>query len=201
MAEINFNALKVNGKFVSPAKFDAVVDVLQRVTLQPSAGFRITRTLHGTTLTPKAGANGSAPCPLSIGITPISGDSSNISVNVSPGTVGGLVPSNLFDTFTVSKTDTVYVKATASSDGASVTSVSLSADTDTPTAQTPAPFALPSSCEILLGLIQSGRAYRTIDCGSVALVGQAAFAVDKTSPADPGQSTTTDYYLWAVSSF
>jgi hypothetical protein len=108
-----------------------------------------------------------------------------------------MVATNIFDTLTASKTELSFVKLAISSDGQNVTSFTINADSDTPNGQEATSNALPSSFDIPLAIIQSGRAYQLQD-GSLQLFGVQSFTVDADSPVDPGMSTTTSYFVWQV---
>lgn len=142
------------------------------------------------------GGAGAEICPFTTTAGAIVDDPDNVRVQVSPGKINELIPTNCFDGFTVAKTGVFFVKSGVVTDGASVSSNTLAVDGTPPVPQVPVPFALPASVEVLLAVIKDGKPFRTIGCGSIQLNGHEEFVTDKSPPAEPGQLTFTPYYTW-----
>ena len=195
MSAINFNAYKSNAGKVSEQNFNRLVDLVQSTTLGNGAYYALKRTPAGTILDFKRGGGGGNLCPL----TPaVSVTGANYSIRMSPGSVNNLMPSNMFSSFIVGTgTSPVYVKAVVASDGTKVTSSAFAVNTTPPVAQSPTASALPTSVEVLVAIVNSGIAYRTIGCGSVSLQGVEDYRLDKAT-AVAGSLAYTPYYAWKV---
>jgi len=108
----NFVALKENGRVVTPAKHNQLVDLVQRIALSPSSDYRIKQIGSGTTLEiihPVVKPTPAEPYPFKI--IPIKGTDT---FNVSMGVVNSQLPSNINSTFTASDGDAVWVQANLS---------------------------------------------------------------------------------------
>jgi len=197
MSAIIFNNLKSFDGRLTEQKFNRLVDAMQSLVINQGLNYTVARTPVGTTLG-IANSSTKTTCPFTIILKAIPDDDANVTVNVSPGTVNQYIATNAFDDFTISKTGLYYVKAGIETDGQSVSSVTLYVDTDEADQQTPAPFALPSSFDIVLGVISDGKPFRAIGCGSIILSGYEQFRTDKDEPAEPGELTYTPYYVWKV---
>jgi hypothetical protein len=201
MSAINYYGLKIYDRpTVSAREFNKLVDVVKSLTLNDGVGYRVARNPSGTNLNIKPGLGGKT-CPFTVTTAADPSTPGNVIVSVSAGTVNSLLSSNNFDTPSVDSTEIVQVKVHVLTDGNAVTSCTLVID-DTPAAtQTPTPFALPSTVDILIAVIVNGVPYRTIGCGSIQLTGALAYTTSYSaeSPAPPGVSDITSYYAWTVS--
>jgi len=197
MSEIDFSGLKSYDGTVSEAEFNRLVDICSRLVLNNGVNYRVKRSVAGTVIVPGGVASLGTVCPFAVSVVPVAADPTTLTATITVGTVNQFVPTNAFDSFTIDATGTYYVKASIESDGQKITSVEYNVDTSIPDNQTPTPFSLPTSFDILLAIVYNGRVYRTIDCGSVSLSGQEQFRVDKTS-ADPGSLPYSAYYVWVI---
>lgn len=198
MSTLVFNNLKSFDGTVSDKDFNALVDAMQSLIITQGLNYSVRRTPAGTTLSFDAKvASGGTTCPFTTKLKTVDDE---LVATVTPGTVNGLVPSNLFDDFLISDSGTYYVKVAALTDGTAVTSVSLAVDTSEPEGQVVTPFSLPTYVEVLLAIVFNGRVFRTIACGNVELQGHEEFKEDKNPPAQPGELTYTPYYRWANTS-
>ena len=197
--EIRFSDYKSYDGRVSESEFNALVDLMQRVTLCNGVGYTLSRNVTGTIIQTKPGTGGSSliQCPFDATVT-TDPTTKNTTVTVRPGTVNQLLPDNINEPFTVDISNDIKIKVKALTDGTQVTSCTLSVDDDDADTQTPTPFALPTSYEIVTGVIIDGKYYRTIPCGSIQLVGFQEYILDKDPPADPGQLQYTPYYKWVI---
>lgn len=198
MSTIVWNTLKAWDGHVSPAQFNRLVDAMQSISLNPGLNYNISRTPAGTTILPGGKGGAAVSCPLTVSLSGVDGDPDSLTVKVSPGTVNQFVATNMFDTSTVSDTGTFYVKATVETDGQDVTSWEINVDSSEPDAQSATASSLPTSFDILIAIINDGKVYRVLSCGSITLTPVLAFITDKDSPADPGELTYIPYYLWQV---
>jgi hypothetical protein len=197
MSEINYNLFKCYDSKVSPTLYNRLVDAVQSNGLEPGIGYLLTRSTLGTTLRIKAGANGSftPPEPFAVTTVPISGDDSSVTVKVTPGTMNSLVPDNMFDSLTATIDDVNYVTLDVTTDGQNITNYEIDCSTDAPDGQNAVANALPTTFDICLAVIQSGKAYQA-QYGSFTVYGTNTFTVNATEPVEPGLPVTTPYYQW-----
>jgi hypothetical protein len=114
-----------------------------------------------------------------------------------PGSVNQLLPDNIFSEFTFTDGALVKVKVRALSDGVKITSATMVLDTSEAAIQTPVASALPSTAEILVGIISDNVPYRTIGNGSISLTGEVQYRTDKSPAAAPGELPYTEYFVLA----
>jgi len=194
----DYNSLKANEGTVPVSSYNKLVDAVRAQAVRTGPGYNVTTTLGGTTLQIGRNTPFFAPRPFEVTITAAASDDdpTGLTVRVAPGTVNQLLPSDTYETFSIESDGTYYLKANATSDGKTITSVNLTCDTDTPATQTPVPFALPVTVDILLYVITNGRPFRVIGDGSISLAGTEIYKTDKETPADPGQLPYTSWYVW-----
>jgi len=199
MSEIVFSSLKSFDGAVSERDFNALVDAVQSIALLKGVGYAIARNATGTVLRVKAGQGGGSGniCPFDISVKAGTGAHDKIA-NVRAGSVNSLLPDNNFSDFHFNPSSVILAKLRCSSDGAKITGVTLIIDSSAIVPQTPTPFALPSSVDILIAVIVGGSPYRVIPCGSITLAGQEQFRTDKSPPADPGELQYIPYYSWVI---
>lgn len=198
---LNYAKLRTNDGTYHGKKIDAVVDALRAVALNQGRGYMLRQTPLGTVLDiePSKGGGGTI-CPFAINV--VEGESpGTLDVTLEPGTVNNLLPTNYAEIFTVSASGLKYVKVTATSDGEKITSCELSIDTSDADAQDPAPFAMPMSFTIVIGILINDVPKKLIGCGSIQLTGHEQYREDKDPPAEPGELPYTPYYVWVASTF
>jgi len=154
-------------------------------------GTMIQQTKNGTAIN----ATGSSATGSAINY-PFDLTASGTSLVVRAGTCNGLLPDNMFATFTIDPAAVTIVKLRATTDGTAVTGCTLVVTTAAAAAQPPTPFGLPASVDVVVGVTTLGSVLRTIGNGSVYLTGQELFRTDKASPAAPGQIDYIPYYGW-----
>lgn len=196
---IVWNTIKVWDGNITQAAFNKLVDAVQSITLNPGLNYNIKRSPAGTTLVTNGKGAEAETCPFTVTLTPVSGDPTSLTVNVTPGTVNQFIATNVLDTFTISHSGTYYVKAGVETDGQNVTSFTISVDTDAPETQNATASSLPTSFDVVLALIKNGVAYRTLSCGSIILTPVQAFITDTGGPVEPGELTYIPYYVWQMS--
>lgn len=86
-------------------------------------------------------------------------DSGNPALRLWPGNVNGIMPENMFDTFTFDDTSLWYGKVKVTTDGNAVTSVELMVDTSVPKLQKAATDSQPTEFEIVVALYKTGLSY------------------------------------------
>jgi hypothetical protein len=193
---------------LSAADLNLAMDALKRARVLPGVGIKLTETLNGTVVSLKPGRGGSGTPterrPWDIinlrgeGEPDEDGKFSNYKGEVWPGTVAGLMPSNLFSggklaSFTVAA-DLMKWKAKCLTDGRQITSVQIVIDSDDPPAQTLVPSALPAEAWFLFGLTFEGAVYRTLGPGNPSVTLNQAIVTDKTSAPPPGVPGVDRWY-------
>jgi len=151
---------------LTPSQWDAVARViesnLREVTLQPGVGYTLNSGPGGQSLVVNGGGGSSstqaAKLPWDITLTPTETAGSYLAT-IWPATVNGLIAENAFDSFPVTDTGLYYVVATATTDGSVVSGIAISIVSSPPDSQLPATNALPSTVNIIVGVIKDGKAY------------------------------------------
>jgi hypothetical protein len=194
---------------LTASDLNSLVDVLKRARVLPGVGIKLTETLNGTvvSLKPTRGGGGGSSTerrPFDIinlrgeGEPDEDGKYSNYKAEVWPGTVAGLLPSNLFDagklaTFTVPAALQKW-KCKCLTDGKQITSVQIVVDASDPPAQTLVPSALPAEAWFLFGLTFEGANYRTLGPGNPSVTLNQAVVTDKTTAPPPGVPGVDRWY-------
>lgn len=183
---------------LTPAQWDGVAKVIEdnfrEVALQPGVGYTLKNSPGGSSIvvTPPIPQKNLQPFDVMLG-----SDGGAPSATIVPGTVNGILPSNMFDTFDLDATSTWYFKAGATTDGTQVTAVEIYVDNSPPDVQVPVPQALPASFDKLFAMSVAGKVFRMIPDGSITVAAQPLFTADRTSWA-PGKPMTQTWYSWAV---
>jgi hypothetical protein len=115
-------------------------------------------------------------------------------VTVRPGTLNGILPSNWDIEEEVAGTGLFYAKAIISTDGRSITGVTIEIDGAPPAQQAPQIFGIAESVEFLFGIFSEGQARRTIGYGSLALFPQLWLTTATDEPAAHGELPWIQYY-------
>ena len=110
---------------------------------------------------------------------------------VQPGTVNGIIPSNLFDSFAIDLTSTWYLVVTCSASDGVVTSAVLSASTTPPTPQSASASLPPATFVIPFGIIIAGTAYCLLTANWISATPSALYTVTH----EDGSIST--YYAWS----
>lgn len=114
-------------------------------------------------------------------------------ITLYPGSINGLVPSNMFDTFSVSGTQ--YIVATCTTDGSQINAITLAVESSPPTPAAATSGAAPLSFKVLITIFNDDLAYNMGGCG-MTFVPQESIRVDKVSPT-PGTLPYTSWYVWS----
>jgi hypothetical protein len=123
-------------------------------------------------------------------------------VTVQPGTVNGLLPTNLFDDgalteFAVSANQLAYVKLIGQTNGTTqFVSCEIEVDQSPAEPQLPTAFTLPAAPEFLLGLVRNATAYNTIQ-QSLTVTGSVQVTEQREELPQPGELPYINYYVWA----
>ena len=193
---------------LSAADLNLAMDALKRARVLPGVGIKLQETLNGTVVSLKPtrsfGGGSTERRPWDIinlageGEPDSNGKFSNYKGEVWPGTVAGLMPSNLFAdgklaTFSVGA-DLMKWKAKCLTDGKQITSVEIVVDASDPPAQTLVPSGLPAEAWFLFGLTFEGAVYRTLGPGNPFVQTNQAIVTDKTQAPPPGVPGVDRWY-------
>ena len=186
------------GDEVTAAWANRVVEALSGLRPQAGSGTRISHVPGGFMISADiSAANETAPSPFDVTLVPVevSGGSS-YTATIRPGTVNGILPSNIFDSFTIEASQTTYFKAVAATNGKVVTSVSIVADDQAPAVQVPVSQALPAGFEVLFAVSAQGKVFRTLADGNIVAVSELLF-VANVENWQPGMPMTENWYHWS----
>ena len=165
---------------LTPGAWDRIASILEsnfrEVILQKGPGYTVTTAPGGTTLN-IAGNSASPSFPKLPFYISLGGTSEAPTLTLWPGTVNGIMPENMFESFTVDSTSLWYAKATVDTSGGVVQSVTINVDTSAPDKQTPASNDFPTGFDVLLGLYKGGMIYN-IAGGIVSLTANQINAYD-----------------------
>jgi hypothetical protein len=128
----------------------------------------------------------------------LTGVSPNYTARVWPGTVNGILPGNIMQTFSVSGSGVNVLKAVVSTNGQSIQSVDIQVGQAQP--QVATLFSLPTTVEIAFGVIADLKIYRTIGSGNITLTPELAFVKDKDSAPSISQLVYENWYIWRIQS-
>jgi hypothetical protein len=118
--------------------------------------------------------------------------------SIEPGTVAGIIPDNIWDSFSVNETFTYWI-CTLATDGKQVTSATISTDTSPPDPSTLIPSALPASVKFVFALSKEGYVWRTIGSGNPLVTSWMVIETDKTETPPPGIPGVDRWYNLAIS--
>jgi hypothetical protein len=121
---------------------------------------------------------------------------SSTSVKVSVGTIGGIVPSNIFSELTIAGTGTEYVIVTATMTSNAPTSALLSIQTTAPTPSLTNESAPPAEVHDVLAVLLDGQIFQ-VRSRNLNVESQLVFEAPVTEP-QIGEPNTTPWYRWAV---
>lgn len=131
----------------------------------------------------------------------ITGNGTQISVTIVPGTVNGVLPSNVFATLTETYDPvspiTYYASIVCVTDGKVITSSTWELSTTPPIAQTPIAWSAPAAFSWLFGVIVGSKTFRTIPAGSMVFNPTFVLAVPKVS-ITPNSIPYDNYYQWLL---
>ena len=154
---VDIDKLKLSSPGLIPLwAWNALVDQVHASMITGFHGGGFSRSLLGTSIWARGGAEDAQVVPFDITDQTVAGA---VTLTFWPGTINGIMPSNMFDPQTVDATSLWYVIATATTDGSAVTGIVLSASTTAPTPQTAATNAMPSTVAITVGIYKAGLAY------------------------------------------
>jgi len=123
----------------------------------------------------------------------------NYQITVSPGSVNNVVPTNIINgatlaKFSVTKDSVQYVILTCTTDGKAISQASISVRSQTVKVQTAIPFGLPSSFEVLIGIVYNDNIYQCVTT-NLNLGGKSTYVANQ-AQSQPGTLPYTIYLIW-----
>jgi len=116
-------------------------------------------------------------------------------LQVRPGTLARVLPTNWDEEFSASGEDTLhYGIATATTDGRAITGVTISITTTAPELSEPLKYAIPEEVEFVFGLFQGGKSYNLTNGADIDVLAVATLATSADPPAQPGESPYDIYF-------
>lgn len=172
--------LKTNGQ-VTTGMWDSFCNALENrlrgLELQSGKGYTIKRSANGGTTLNIDIPQIPQPAKLLPFDILIKNSVSTVTATVVPGLVNGIFPSNMFATFTLDNSSLWYFKASVTTDGTQVTSVTLNVDSSPADIQTPALNAMPEEVDVLFAVYQNGIRFQLLDNNLVLTPSQISHGV------------------------
>jgi hypothetical protein len=103
-------------------------------------------------------------------LTTVTSNDNSITLRVLPGLIGGTLPQNWEQTFSVQRnTKTYFIVKVRFTSSANISSVNIRTDSSPPNPIVPKKFALPTEIDVLFGVFDKGSIYRTVRNGDISL--------------------------------
>jgi hypothetical protein len=195
---------------LSAADLNLAMDALKRARVLPGVGIKLTETLNGTVVSLKppraAGGGGSSverhPWQIhnmtGVGKPDDKGDYNSYEFQVWPGTINGLIPSNLFNggelrKFTGDKTlKNVLLKCT--SNGKELNACTIEVEASLPSPDAAVKYGVPSNLNIVLGAVVKDAAFQ-VEFDNLSATPQMVYIKEKGSVA-AGEYPYEVYLNW-----
>lgn len=129
---------------------------------------------------------------------PFTATINGLNLTLTTGTVNGIIPSNVGNTFVVSSTGTQYLLITVNTANAKVTSSSVSISSSPASAIDVIQGQPPSSFDICIYVVVNAVPYRVIGNGSLVCTPYEAWRFAK-AMTSPDSMPYDSYYSWRVS--
>ena len=117
-------------------------------------------------------------------------------LKVTPGLVGGILPSNWDSEFSFGN-GIAYAVAKIQTDGTAINSVEIKISSTAPADQKPEKWKLPASVEYLFAIINDGAVKRVIGAGNITIGPSIWVTVPKAQAVGPGELAYDRYYILA----
>ena len=199
---------------LTAADLNLLGDTVRRARVLPGVGIKLTETLNGTVVSLKptrsfGGGGGTERHPWQIhnmtgvGEPDEQGDYNSYEFQVWPGTINGLIPSNLFDggqlrKFTGDATlKNVLLKCT--SDGKELNACTIEVDASVPTPSPAVKYGVPSNLNIVLGAVVKSAAFQ-VEFDNLSATPQMVYIKEKGSVA-AGEYPYEVYLNWIYHSY
>lgn len=185
-----------------PQRGTEVIDYLRRLNTWlkktqalPGAGITSTQTGHGRTFNVRAAKKAAEVVPHPWKVTrDDAGEEKRVRVH--PGSIDGVLPTNIFANLTITGTGVEYVVLTTNMLDAGVASCSLSIETDPPTPSGTAEDAAPDTLTDVIAVLMDGVIFQI---RSTNLATQTELAVSIPTPqVVPWRENLIKFYKWRV---
>jgi hypothetical protein len=123
-------------------------------------------------------------------------DGGNYECRIWPGTVNGILPTNPFYKYELTGAGPHVLKVVITTDGKAVQSLVFGEGQAAP--QVPALFALPTTVEVVFGVLFEGKFYRAIGAGSITIESELVIVKDKSTAPSVSQLVYENWYVWTV---
>lgn len=180
-------------KEVSADRLNAILSEIKKNRPRGERGITVRQTGDATYIGLAASIKGSTRTTrLPWDIYVESQEDGSYTLKVSPGTVGGFLPTNWDDEFTAQEDQLVYGKVVVSTDGFNITGATIVIDDELPSAQEPQVYETPDEAEVLFGMFKDGT-IRVATQGNISFGPKVYMTKEKS--AAPGESPY-DIYYW-----
>lgn len=196
------------GDVIQAFHFNMLIDLIRALDINSGPGISIKKSSSGLTISIMAdqggsGSSGSGGSGSSSGhpfdpTISAGSDEDHMSVTLRPGTINGLIPSNMSDTYDVSNAGALYLVLHVTATDGEIDGATLSIESDAPPALPVLLGAPPASFDYMLGIFVDGVWFRTAGPESLTAVGVEMFRTDKVAPS-PGTLPYDIHYTWALS--
>jgi hypothetical protein len=195
----NFNSIEFSGqrpllKEITADRLNAILTEIKRNKPLPGRG--ITTRASGSGICIDLAEKSTSPTPVSETLPfPFQVSVASFLVSVRPGTINSLLPTNIFETFSIVENTTKYVVLNGVTDGKQFTACTISLDETAPSAQTPVVFGLPASPKFLLAVVRNTSVFQIIS-DNMLVAGKQQYIKSKAAPAAAGELPYEIYFVW-----
>lgn len=180
---------------LTAVNLNSIIRRINEITPLTGTGMYMKRVPGGMVLdVRRTFTGGSAPFPWQL--IDLTNNDAGHQLRVRPGSINGLVPSNIFDIFPFDDSVTQWITLTVTSNGEAATSCLLSIETVEPGGIGSAAGSAPTEFTDVIGMIDGGTLYQVRAENLTAEV-RETIRVDKSSPT-PGTLTYVPHYTWRI---
>ncbi len=124
----------------------------------------------------------------------VSQNGNSYTVKVVAGTIGGILPNNWDNTFTVNGSVLNYARVNVNTDGFSIVSASIVIGSSVPSLPQPLPYSVPFSTPFIFGLFRDGQSYRIATTGAIPFSPEPYLVTEKSGTVPAGASPYDIFY-------
>lgn len=195
------------GQPITAELFNNMIDAIRECQINAVVGSGGTtatfkRSTGGTTISinsinkQASGGVAATVCPFDATLTPVT---SGINVTFEIGTMNGLLPTNMFNTFNVTTSSVNYFFVTGTGNGKSITSCQIQSDTNPPAFQSfQNPDIAPTTVKVLIGVVTTAGEFRkAIPCSNISCIITPSIQEDNVTYV-AGSRNFKQYYGWVL---